>query len=185
MDLLAEPLAGDHTVQLYQDEQSLVEAVTLYASAGLGKGDAVILLATPPHLDAVRRRLEDQGFDLGPLQEWRQLTVADAAGLLAELMVDGQPDSERFTGRIGGLIEQARGADRYPKVRVYGEMVNLIWRDDPTATRRLEELWNEVIAAHRISLFCAYCVDGAEEWRRFPRELRAAHSHVIPPAPVV
>jgi hypothetical protein len=64
---------------------------------------------------------------------------------------------------------------------VYGEMVNLLWRQNLRAAHRLEVLWNEVIQAHSISLFCAYHVDGDEgESRLFPSDLRAAHSHLIP-----
>ena len=66
-------------------------------------------------------------------------------------------------------------------VRVYGEMVNLLWRQNLPAAQRLEVLWNEVIQAHSISLFCAYHVDGEQgESLRFPSDLRAAHSHLIP-----
>ena len=95
-------------------------------------------------------------------------------------MVNGLPDPALFKATVGGLIQKARAAGRYPRVRAYGEMVNLIWREDVPATARLEELWNEVINVHRISLFCAYCVGGTDDARRFPRELRAQHSHVIP-----
>ena len=44
-DLLVEPLARDHVVQLYRDEQFLVEAVTLFTGIALGKGEAVVLVA--------------------------------------------------------------------------------------------------------------------------------------------
>lgn len=179
-DLLVEPRASDHVLQLYRDERSLIEAVALYAGAGLGSGEAVILVATPSHLRAFGRRLEDQGFDLAELQLWGQLVVAEAGELLASLMVDGVPDRDRFARGVGGLIQKAREAGRYPKVRAYGEMVNLIWRADSSATARLEELWNELVKAHHVTLFCSYCVEGSADAERFPGELRALHSHVIP-----
>jgi hypothetical protein len=179
-DLLVEPSQSEHLVQLYQDERSLIEAVALYAGVGLGRGEAVILVATPAHLEAVRRRLTDQGFDADELEQWRQLTVVDAAKLLSSFLVKGLPDAARFKAAVGRLIEDARGAGGYSRVRAYGEMVNLIWREDLLATTRLEELWNDVIEAHRITLFCAYCVDGSDDARRFPPKLRALHSHMIP-----
>jgi len=179
-DVLVEPAASDHLLQLYRDERSLIEAVALYAGAGLGRGEAVILIATPSHLRAFGRRLEDQGFDVAELQLWGQLVVAEAGELLASLMADGAPDRNRFAHGVGGLIQKARGNGRYPKVRAYGEMVNLIWRDDTSATACLEELWNELIKTHRVALFCSYCVEGSADAERFPGELRALHSHVIP-----
>lgn len=179
-DLLVEPAATDHLLQLYRDERSLIEAVALYAAAGLGKGEAVILIATPSHLRAFGRRLEDQGFDLAELQLWGQLVVAEAGEMLASLMVDGVLERDQFARGVGSMLRKVRKAGRYPKVRAYGEMVNLIWRDDPSATARLEELWNEVIKTHRVALFCSYCVESSADAERFPGELRALHSHVIP-----
>ena len=58
------------------------------------------------------------------------------------------------------LIADARAASRNGRVRVYGEMVNLLWRlGEGEAARRLEALWNEVIQSYAIPLFCAYHLD--------------------------
>ena len=58
-------------------------------------------------------------------------------------------------------------------------MVDLLWRHNHPATRRLEELWNEAIEVHSVSLLCGYRVDGARE-REIPTDLQALHSHLIP-----
>ena len=39
-DLLLQPLARDHVVQLYRDERFLVEAVALFTGIALGKGES-------------------------------------------------------------------------------------------------------------------------------------------------
>lgn len=179
-DRLAEPLARDHMVQLYRDERFLVEAVALFAGRGLGKGEAVVLVATAAHLAAVEDRLRRDGFDLEDLKAWGQLAVLDASDLLSCFMRDSWPDRALFTAAVTEVIGAARRR-KYRKVRVYGEMVNLLWRDNLPAARRLEELWNEVIQAHAVSLFCAYHLDrGHEEEGPFPSDLRALHSHLIP-----
>ena len=96
-------------------------------------------------------------------------------------MVQEMPDPLLFKTIIGSSIQKAAMCSRTGRVRVYGEMVNLLWRQNLPAAQRLEVLWNEVILAHSISLFCAYHVDGDEtESRPFPSDLRAAHSHLIP-----
>jgi hypothetical protein len=180
-DRLAEPLSREHLVQVYRDDRVLVEAVSLYAGRGLGKQESVVLVATEAHLAAIDSRLRHAGFELEDLEAWGQLTMIEASQLLSRFMVDGRIDAARFRSVLADIIEGARGRGRYPRVRIYGEMVNLLWRHDPAATRCLEELWNEAIQAHSVSLLCGYGVreeDGAD--RAFPHDLRALHSHLIP-----
>jgi hypothetical protein len=180
-DLLAEPLARDHVVQLYRDERFLAEAVALFAGVGIGKADAVILVATPSHVAAIEKRLASEGFDLDGLKRWGQLTVLDAAATLSRFMVDGMPDETLFKSLIGDAIAKARQGGRYRRVRAYGEMVNLLWKDNLPAATRLEELWNDVIQAQSISLFCAYGLDReGEAQKHFPVDLRTLHSLLIP-----
>jgi hypothetical protein len=179
-DLLAEPLPRDHVVQLYRDDRFLVEAVTLFAGVGIGKGEAILLIATAPQVASIELRLTALGFDVEGLKLWGQLTVFDAERLLSGFMVNGAPDRELFEAVVAQVIAQARAGGRYPRVRVYGEMVELLWRDNRAATRRLEELWNEVIETHCISLLCGYSLSSEEEADQFPRELRTLHSHLVP-----
>jgi hypothetical protein len=180
-DLLVEPLARDHVAQLYRDERFHIEAVTLFTGIALGKGEGVVLVATPPHIQGIERRLETNGFCVEDVKKWGQLTVRDAAETLSSFMVDDVPDAVLFKTIIGSFIQNTAASARSGKVRVYGELVNLLWPENLAAVRRLEVLWNEVIQAHSISLFCAYRVDGDEdEVRHFPSDLRAVHSHLIP-----
>ena len=180
-DLLAEPVSRDHVVQVYRDDRVLLEAVSLFAGAALGRNEAVILVATREHGDVVRRTLSGDGFDVGLLQTWGQLTILDAQEVLSRFMVDGAPDEVRFKAVVSGLIGSARASRRFRDVRVYGEMVNLLWSQNLPAATRLEQLWNDVIEEHSISLFCAYCLDAQGQAERiFPPDLRALHTHFIP-----
>jgi MEDS: MEthanogen/methylotroph, DcmR Sensory domain len=180
-DLLVEPLARDHVVQLYRDERHMIEAVALFTAIALGKGEAVVLVGTPPHIQGVARRLEANGFSVEDVKDWGQLTVKDASETLSSFMVNDMPDAVLFKTMIGSVLQKAAAASRNGRVRVYGEMVNLLWRQNLPAASRLETLWNDVIQSHSISLFCAYHVDGHNGDRRhFPSDLRAAHSHLIP-----
>ena len=179
--MLAEPLRRDHLVQVYLDERALLDAVVLFATVGLGKAEAVVLVATAPHVEAIRQRLHCQGVEVEDVARWGQLVLLEAEALLARFMVDGMPAAERFEATIAEVIDGARGGGRYRKVRVFGEMVDILWKHNLPAARRLEELWNEAIRAHGISLFCAYSLAGdGDEERPFPADLRALHSHLIP-----
>jgi hypothetical protein len=178
-DLLAEPLAREHFVQLYKDDHVLAEAVSLFVGVGLGKSEAAVVVATPEHIRAIEERLASRGFNVEDLKRWGQLTVFEAAPLLSRFMVDGLPDPTLFKQVASEGLAPARAAGRYRKVRVYGEMVNLLWRDNLRAAVRLETLWNELIETHAISLFCAYGL-GGDPASQFPPTLRALHAHLIP-----
>jgi MEDS: MEthanogen/methylotroph, DcmR Sensory domain len=179
--LIADPMPRDHFVQVYRDKRVLIDAIALFAGAALGRNEAVILVATGEHCTAVERNLASDGFDVPALKAWGQLTVHDAEEVLSGFMVEGVPDETRFKKLVGEMIASVRASHRFRDVRVYGEMVNLLWNDNLPAATRLEELWNDVIEAESISLFCAYCLDGdGRSPRSLPQGLRALHTHFIP-----
>src|SRR6202035_3526473 len=89
-------------------------------------------------------------------------------------------DEHRFKAKIGAMIEKAKegGGDKKPRpVRVFGEMVDLIWKSDPKTTERLEQLWNEVIKTHSATLLCAYSLSGTPH--ALPQPLLSCHSHAV------
>lgn len=179
-DFLTRAADGDHIVHLYRDERSLVEAVALFAGTGLGQGDAVLLVATPPHVEAILQRLEGAGHDIDRRRRERDLTTLDAATLLSRFTVNGLPDAGAFESLVGDLLGPERAGGR-GRVRAYGEMVNLLWRDNLPAAARLEQLWNGVISSRPVSLLCSYCLEGHTDSNdSFPPELAEAHSRLIP-----
>lgn len=131
---------------------------------------------------AVARSLEAADFPVEGLERWGQLTLIDADQLLSRFMRNDLPDPALFRTVVGDVIEKARTGGRHPEVRVYGEMVNLLWRWNLAAATRLEELWNEVIQAHSVSLFCAYSLDKRDPDApgQFPPAPRTLHTHLIP-----
>jgi hypothetical protein len=88
---------------------------------------------------------------------------AEAEDLLSSFIFDGIIDEQVFKSKIGRMIRNAKaaGEERRP-VRVFGEMVSLIWQSKPQATQRLEELWNEVIQEQSVPLLCAYALTGVK-----------------------
>jgi hypothetical protein len=177
-DLLINPLPTDHVVHLYEDHRFHLEAMSLFAGSALGQGEAAIVVATECHLRSLDDSLTEDGFEVEVLKQWGQLRMIEAEVLLASFMIDGWPDAVLFRNLVGGLIETARAAGPYRKVRVYGEMVDLLWKDSLLATQRLEEYWNEVIERHRVPLLCGYAVDRpGPPQPAFPPELSRAHTH--------
>jgi hypothetical protein len=181
--LLANAAPRDHIVQLYQDEQFLNRAVCRFAAAAIVNGEGIILVPTIAHWDAFRPRLESEGVDVKAAEKRGQLTIVDADNLLPTFMHDGMPDSPVFLGLAANVITQARGDGRYPKVRWWGEMVNILWeRGDVAASMNLEDLFDQLAHEQDIAIFCSFLMDnfnGDVHARMLPR-LGENHSHLIP-----
>ena len=98
-------------------------------------------------------------------------------------MRDAMPDSSVFLGLAADIIGQARAGGRYPKVRWWGEMVNVLWeRGDVAASMNLEDLFDQLAKKHDIAIFCSFLMDnfnGEVHARMLPR-LGTNHSHLIP-----
>ena len=168
-----------HLVYPHVDDAHLVEAVGFFASAGLRQGEAVMLIMAATHRQPIRQRLGREGFNLEELESTGQLVCANAEELISQFLVEGNIYEQRFKAIFGAMIEQAKAYNgkRRP-VRVFGEMVDLLWQSNPRITQRIEELWSDVIEAHSVPLLCAYSLAGIKPGA-FPEELIACHSHEV------
>jgi PAS domain S-box-containing protein len=157
--LPAATLAGHaaHTVQFYESDHFLADAVAEFLAAGIEAGQALVVIATGPHLEAFTLRLACQGFQLPDLCRSGRLVLCDAREILAGFMTGPMPDAQLFERTIGPIIEQAAASSNHRVVRAYGEMVDVLLRDGmPLAAVRLEELWNDLAGRRALSLLCAY-----------------------------
>jgi hypothetical protein len=153
------------------------------AGGAIANGEGIILVPTVAHWDAFRPRLESEGVDVKAAESRGQLTIVDADDLLPTFMRDAMPDSPVFLGLARDVISQAKGDGRYPKVRWWGEMVNLLWeRGDVTASMALEDLFDDLAHKQDLAIFCSFLMDnfdGDVHARMLPR-LGENHSHLIP-----
>jgi hypothetical protein len=181
--LLADAGPRDHIVQLYQDEQFLRRAVCRFAAGAIANGEGVILVPTSAHWEAFRPRLEAEGVDINDAQTRGQLTVVDADELLPRFMRDAMPDAPVFLGLAADVIAKTRGGDRYPKVRWWGEMVNVLWEQgNVAASMSLEDQFDRLAKHHEIAIFCSFIMDNfnSEVHSRLLPRLGQNHSHLIP-----
>jgi hypothetical protein len=176
--LLNHPHPCGHIVFPYTNEAQFIEAVCLFTSAGLQKGDSAVLVLERSHCEPIRQQLQENGFDLADLESRGQLICETAEALMATFIFDGIVDEDVFKSRIAGLIRTAKEASSTGQVRVFGEMVNLLWLENPGATHRLEELWNDVIKLHSVPLLCAYALGGSRP-DVLPASLVACHSAAV------
>ena len=177
-ELITSPGKHDHFVQLYQEIDPLAGAVADYVAEGLRRGEAAVIIATPEHRAAFLQKLNAPAA-ANP----GQLTVLDSEETLAKFMANGMPQWKPFHELIGGLIAELRL--RYPAVRAYGEMVDVLWqRGEREAAIRLEEYWNDLGRLQTFSLFCAYRMDplDSEQYGGPLESVCKVHSHLIPAA---
>ena len=178
---LRETRGPEHFVQFYESDTFLVESVSKFIGTGLIMGDVVIVLATKAHREGFDERLREDGLVVAVAYERGQYISMDAAATLPEIMVEGLPDARRFSGVIGSLIARAEQEGR--SVRIYGELVALLWADGNRAGAiRLEDLWNELARTHSFSLFCGYPMQGfdREAYETEFARICTQHSRVIP-----
>ena len=145
----------NHLVQIYESEPVFMDTLENFVISGLGSGEAVVLIATSAHLSALEARLEDKGFDLPSLKADDQYIPFIAEVTLKKIVVNDWPDEALFNELVSEI--QSRAGKGKRKVRAFGEMVVLLWKQGKNeATIALEQLWNKYLETNQVTLFCAY-----------------------------
>jgi len=169
-----------HFAQFYETDEFLLKSLSEFVAEGLKAGDAAIVIATQAHQARLEERLREAGFDLPAVSGSGQYMCLDAATTLSSFMIAGMPDRQRFGKIFEGIIGRATQSGH---VRVFGEMVALLWADgNYHAALLLEGLWNKLQETHNFVLFCAYPMYGfdAEALAKPLADVCAEHTHVIP-----
>lgn len=183
-DLLTHAESGDHVVQLYgEDDQLLARNVSRYLAEGMRRLDGLVVVATPEHTQAIARHLaeESAGATLEAEREGR-LVFFDAHTTLDRLLVDGQPDEALFDSVVGEAMREVLARSASGKVRGFGEMVGLLWREGRyTEAGLLERLWNALLVGNAYSLYCAYGIDlfGKDVDKAALSAIVGAHTHLF------
>src|SRR5258706_6496566 len=178
----AERRPAAHRVQFYETDAFLLEAASEFIGAGLDAGAVCLVFATPAHREGLAQRLQGNGFDLTRAEAQGDYVALDAAETLAQFLLEGSPEPQHFAQVVGGLIERAAKGKR--GVRVFGEMVALLWEQgNQEAALRLEALWNALGSGiHPFTLLCAYPISlfVASAHTDLFTQMCALHSQVIP-----
>lgn len=177
--VLQRPEPCDHLIQAYTNDHFLAKVVADYVGTGLKRDEAAVIIATPAHVEVFWSALGALGIDVAAQVAGRRLLFLDAAQTLAKFMVDGRPDRTSFLRVVATALEHVR-ASAGNGIRLYGEMVDLLWSDNVDATLELEELWNGVLADQRLSLLCAYRMDPLDGGvKGVLRQVTRCHSHFV------
>jgi hypothetical protein len=175
---------GSHVVQFYGRDDELVDRVGDYLVEAVQAGEVAVVVATAAHGVAFEARMLAAGVDVAAARARGAFVVLDARATMRRFLVDDRPDPDGFQSVIGGLIRQAGEAGR--SVRVYGEMVALLWEaGHVNAAIELEALWNDLGRQLPFSLFCAYSTQSVigEAHLEALEEVCRLHSAVVGAAP--
>jgi hypothetical protein len=166
-------------VQFYSDEATLALIVAKFVAEGLQANDPGLVVATPDHLVAIESELRKTGVDVARLKQLGDIVMLDARETLDTFMVDGLPHSRMFNHVVGSVLSDIGRAHPGRTIRVYGEMVNVLWKDGHTAAAiRLETLWNELANSHDFRLLCGYSMGNFYKGAAI-EEITAQHSHLV------
>ena len=144
-----------HVVQFYAREWELAAGVGEYLAEALDAGCAVVVVATPAHRLAFESYLAGVEADVAAARSAGRYQAIDAAALLRRFAGAGQVDAASFEAEVGQVIRAAGAAGR--PVRVYGEMVALLWEAGQlNAALELEGRWNDLARDIPFGLYCGY-----------------------------
>ena len=148
---------GEHLLQCWDTEDSLIDALEGFVSSGLRGGEGVVVIATATHLHEIEKRVRTHWLDIDRARWQGRYIPLLAPEVLRQFMgEDGAPDPERFAALGRKLVERA-GANGTRRVRVFGEMVGVLWGEGKIAAAiQLESLWKPFIHEQGTPLFCAY-----------------------------
>jgi MEDS: MEthanogen/methylotroph, DcmR Sensory domain len=152
-------LQHPHAVRFYESDRSLAVIVAEFLHAGFTDNQPGIVVATPTQRAAVLRELHGRSLDVVELQRSQTLLMLDARDTLATFMIDGKPDEASFMDRMSEVIERACKGRSDCTLRIFGQMVDVLWQqDEHEAAIRLEMLWNQLAQTKSYSLLCGYAM---------------------------
>jgi len=171
--------AHHHAVRFYENDKSLARIVAQFLSDGFAAGNPGIVVATPTHRAAILKALVAKSLDVVQLQRSRDLVLLDAQETLSMFMTNGKAEAEAFENNMCEVIKRACRGRPNCTVRVYGEMVDLLWKNgEQEAAIRLEILWNQLANTKAFSLLCGYAM-GHFYKDASVQEICRHHTHVV------
>ena len=149
--------AQHHAVRFYENDKALAQIVAQFLCAGLAAGNPGIVVATPTHRGAILKELVAKSLDVVQLQRSHDLVLLDAQETLSIFMTNGKPEAEAFQNSMCEVIRMVCRGRPNCTVRMYGEMVDVLWKNgQQEAAIRLEILWNQLANSQAFSLLCGY-----------------------------
>lgn len=160
----------EHLLQIYGDDQRLLETLEPFVSNGLRDNGSVVVIATARHLHDLELRLR-RWVEIDRARWQGRYVPLLAEETLSRILVNDWPDEAQFNLVIADVVARARSNGK--SVRAFGELVGVLMaRGRMDATVRLEQLWSAFCRREGLPLLCAYPASV------FPRGTEGIHQAV-------
>jgi hypothetical protein len=147
----------EHAVHFYESDEALVDTVREFLVTGLEVGEPCIVIGTDSHREAFCLALATHGVDVELARASGRLILVGARETLERIVVNGAVDNTTFHREARSIMDRALSQGRTGRIRLYGEMVDLLWaRGHRSAAIQLEGLWNDLASEYDYSLLCGY-----------------------------
>ena len=148
----------DHTLQFYEAEKFLYDAVSNFILPSFFSNEsASVIIATRGHLTALEVHLREQNLIPGQLKDRGQLVLVDADDVLLNITTGGSLDIKLFDKYLRTFFPGVQA--KFPKIRVYGELVNILCEQgNHELAHQLEVAWERFLSEPEqdIALLCGY-----------------------------
>jgi MEDS: MEthanogen/methylotroph, DcmR Sensory domain len=169
-----------HAVQFYSSDETLFTTVAGFLAEGLVIGQPAIVIATRSHCAAIVNLLGRRLIDCERALREGDLLLLDVETTLDLFMVDGVPRADLFEKNIGRLVDQALNGRSGLTIRAFGEMVNVLWKQQRyDVAIALESLWNTLAPKYDFALLCGYSMGSFCGHPSQLEDVIAQHSHVV------
>lgn len=168
-----------HVVQFYKSDEALIDTLQEFLGSGLRQGESVLVIASGAHLDSLEHRLRASGIDLAKARAADRYLPLDADRMFDLFMASGRFDRGGFFEIVGNALARCKAAA--PRVRVFGELVALLWaRKHYASALQLEDAWQVQAVRDQLSVLCSYPqVDFRGEAARMIGDICAAHTESV------
>jgi hypothetical protein len=145
-----------HAIGFFDGEEQLCAEIAEFVSEGLASGQPALIVTKEAHRVGIARELRNLGVDVDGATTAGDLRMADAHEVLESIMVGGLPDATRYHDTVGAAVASLLKGRPGP-VRIFGDMVDLLWQDGRhDAAIRIEILSNQLALVQPISVICGY-----------------------------
>lgn len=175
-----------HCVEFYEPGMFPAAGIAEYFRSGLEAGEAILTVGTAEHAERVRENLMLNHVKIWELEDAGICTWVPAERVLTTLRENGGMSQEAVDALLCPALSQVVQASPTGRVRVFGELVNLLAESGEfTECIQLEGFWNNIAARMSLqgSLCCAYSTQCfKDQWSAsVVLEICETHHEVKPP----
>jgi hypothetical protein len=169
--------ATDHVIHLYEDDRSLLDSLTGFASSSFRSDFGVVAIASKSHLDLLENNLRKEGQNVFEHQVSGKYLTMNARELLSQFIFSGMPDKALFNYILTSFSLRSRRLGK--GIRVFAELAGILHADgNHAAATTLEGWWDQYRAS---APFCFFRACRSSDLPHQPSlsELASRHSVVI------